>query len=606
MEEYYEFTKKILNVFGLVGFILLLWAMDLTLRYMGQRIDFCKLDTITPNAFTLTWALFFAWLIASLKGKLSKIIYWVVFIIYWLLFLTHGVYYSLTNFFFSFHLTKMASEGSSYILSTIVSAPKYIYGLGFLFLVIAIILSFCIQGREKNHPIIIVMGFGVFLVLHSLSVKTMGTGNTELSWSNFEEPKNVYDNFSDANKGVKLAGLYEYTVRNFYVTFLRPAEEISTEDEAFLQSYYDKTGAPTNEYTGLFKGKNVIFLQLEGMDDWLLNEKDTPNLYKLRQQSMNFTDHYSTYTGGGSTFNSEFSVNTGFTTPLTYNENVYSLNHNDFSQSLAHLFKNLGYRVNAFHMNSPEFYSRGVNYKNWGYDNYFNLIDIMQNSSQGLDYELDRQLILDETFNKEMFKSGEPFLDYIITYTPHTPFTTTEGIGKLVSTMKYGEGNVPDLSEEEVVRLEVSETDYMVGLLIQALKDNNLYDNTVIVAFADHYLYTINDKSVLDKYKNTTDQRINHTPFFIWSSDLKAQEVDKPSMQVDILPTTLNLFGVEYTKSYYIGEDVLDSSYRNFVFYTDHAWYDGTTYSTSSSEKVENLIKKNDLTLRYNYFANIN
>ena len=49
----------------------------------------------------------------------------------------------------------------------------------------------------------------------------------------------------------------------------------------------------------------------------------------------------------------------------------------------------------------------------------------------------------------------------------------------------------------------VGETDYMVGLLIQALKDNGLYDNTVIVAYADHYLYTINDKTVLDKYKDT-------------------------------------------------------------------------------------------------------
>ena len=63
----------------------------------------------------------------------------------------------------------------------------------------------------------------------------------------------------------------------------------------------------------------------------------------------------------------------------------------------------------------------------------------------------------------------------------------------------------------------VGETDYMVGLLMQALKDNNLYDNTVIVAYADHYLYTINDKSVLGKYKETDNNLINRTPFFIWT-----------------------------------------------------------------------------------------
>ena len=92
---------------------------------------------------------------------------------------------------------------------------------------------------------------------------------------------------------------------------------------------------------------------------------------------------------------------------------------------------------------------------------------------------------------------------------------------------RYGKGNVPDLSEEESAKLMVGETDYMVGLLIQALKDNGLYDNTVIVAYADHYLYTINDKTVLDKYKDTQGNLINNTPFFIWSSDIKSQSVNK-------------------------------------------------------------------------------
>ena len=82
-------------------------------------------------------------------------------------------------------------------------------------------------------------------------------------------------------------------------------------------------------------------------------------------------------------------------------------------------------------------------------------------------------------------------------------------------------------------------------MLIQALKDNNLYDNTVIVAYADHYLYTINDKSVLDKYKTTSNNLINNTPFFIWSSDIKPQNINKTTMQMNILPTVLNLFGID-------------------------------------------------------------
>ena len=70
-------------------------------------------------------------------------------------------------------------------------------------------------------------------------------------------------------------------------------------------------------------------------------------------------------------------------------------------------------------------------------------------------------------------------------------------------------------------------------------------DNTVIVAYADHYLYTRDDKSILDKYKETANNLINHTPFFIWSSDLgQLTSISKVNMQMDILPTVLNLFGI--------------------------------------------------------------
>lgn len=590
----------------MISLVILFWSMDVILRIMGRKIDFYPAYYLAPNLFTLLWSLFFAGLIVNLKGIFSKIVYWILFGFSFVLFLTHAIYYPLTSYYFSFNLLQMADEGSAYVWDTIISAPKYIYIVAIILLIGAVGVSRTLRGCKKTKWKNILVLTILFVLIHLLLPFTLGKANDNLKWNSFQKARNVYETYSDCNKSFKVSGLYEYTVRNFYFTFLKPEEKIDAEDEAFLESVYESEDTKTeNEYTGLFEGKNVIFLQLEGMDEWLLTEEDTPNLYKLRSESINFTDHYSIYTGGGSTFNSEFAVNTGFTTPISYNENVYSLNNNTFNQSLAKLFKKEGYRVNAFHMNSSEFYSRGINYKNWGYDNYFSLIDSMQTFSQGEDYELDRQLILDETFYKEMFQSGEKFLNYIITYTPHTPFTTEKGVGKLVASMKYGEESIPELSEEEIVRLEVAETDYMVGLLIQALKDNNLYDNTVIVAYADHYLYTINDKSVLEKYKDTESNLINHTPFFIWSSETTSQEIDKATMQTDILPTVLNLFGIDYNSNYYIGKDALSPSNTGIVFFSDYSWYDGKSYeSNKENEQVQDLIRKNDLTLKYDYLKN--
>ncbi len=595
------------------------FVMDLSLRIMGHKIEFYPAYYLQPNLFTIIWVGLFIEVTKYLKGIFGKIFYWLIFIISFIMFLTNAIYYPLTSFYFNFSLLELASEGSSYIGDTIKHTPVYVYIIALIVVVLAVAATINMKKSEKFQGRKLLISFIVFICLHLLIPVTMGSGNKNLRWNSFKKARNVYNEFSDSNKSMKVSGLYEYTVRNFYITFLKPKEKISDSDKKFLKNIYEaKDDKKPNDYTGLFKGKNVIFLQLEGMDEWLLTKKNTPNLYKLKNESVDFTNHFSIYTGGGSTFNSEFAVNTGFTTPISYNENVYTFNKNTFNNTMAKLFKNQGYSVNAFHMNSSEFYSRGINYRSWGYDNYYGLKDILDSKDkEDLSYELDRKLIENKTFYNKMFKQNDKFVDYIISYTPHTPFTTEKEVGKLVAEMKYGKGKVPKLSEEQVADLMVGETDYMVGLLIQALKDNNLYDNTVIVAYADHYLYTINDKSVLDKYKETDNNLINRTPFFIWSSDVKSQKIDKANMQMNILPTVLNLFGIDYNSNYYIGKDILSDDYEPLAFFSDSSWYDGNAYVSDAkvtngakifedevekkSKTVEELIKKNDLTLKYDF-----
>lgn len=595
--------------------------MDIFTRILGYKIEYFPTYYPGPNIFTLIWIFLFLGIITCLKGIGSKIAYWLLFSVSFILFLTNAIYYSFTNFYFSFNLILMAGEGSSYIWDTIIHANPLIYVFAVAIILIAVIAFKKAPVKKEFRPKRLGIIFLIFVVLHLLAPLCLGFANSNLKWSSFKNPRNVYNSYSDSNKSMRVSGLYEYSFRNFYITFLKPKETISDDDKAFLDKIYKAEDTKqADKYTGIFKDKNVIFLQLEGMDNWLLTKETTPNLYNLMKHSINFKDHYSIYTGGGSTFNSEFAVNTGFTTPVSYTENVYTLNTNTFDNTMAKLFKNEGYTVNAFHMNSSGFYSRGINYKAWGYDNYFGLVDIANYDS--LDYELDRELILNKTFYKNMFQQKGKFVDYIISYTPHTPFTTTKEVGQLVAEMKYGKDNVPDLSEEETAKLMVGETDYMVGLLIQALKDNNLYDNTVIVAYADHYLYTINDKTVLDKNKNTLGNLINHTPFFIWSSDIKPENVNKVTMQMNILPTVLNLFGIDYNSNYYLGTNALAKNYKGIAFFSDYSWYDGNVYvdddkilnngklskkkREATSELVHNIIRKNDLTLKYDYFKTLN
>ena len=109
---------------------------------------------------------------------------------------------------------------------------------------------------------------------------------------------------------MRVSGLYEYTFRNFYVIYLKPKEIMSDEDKAFMDEQYNDLMAEKNDYTGIFEGKNIIFLQLEGMDSWLLNEENTPNLYQLKNNAIDFKNHFSIHLLSVFLFYSESEVNT--------------------------------------------------------------------------------------------------------------------------------------------------------------------------------------------------------------------------------------------------------------------------------------------------------
>ena len=632
LEKIKDLLKKIytdyIKKYGYIFLIFLpLLLMDIIIRSFGNGTNLYKVWNIIPNLFTITWACLFIGISLSLKSKIGKWVYLSVNILFLIMFLTNGIYYSTTHNFFDFILLESTSEGAPYMMDCIKNCNIWIY-IWFVIIIFTIYIGFKKIPKKDNfnykNVIIVVL---VFLLIHLLLPNLYGSANSSLEWNTWQNPRNIYKNFNDANKSMSITGLYEYTIRNFYITFLQTEEEETSEDYEFLMEAFSVNNNEVNKYTGIFKNKNLIFVQLEGIDDWLLTEKDMPTLYGMLNNSFVFQNHYSYYNGGGSTFNSEFAVNTGFITPLSYTQNAYSFNKNSFPYSMANMFKNQDYDVNAFHMNSGEYYSRQTNYTNWGYDKYYGLLDI--NDYKDKSYTLDRELINDITFQEKMFPKDSKFVDYIITYSNHLPFTNTKGVCKLLYDMEMDLDDTVDmgeessstfvqLTEEECIRKQAHETDYMMELLLKKLTELNLIDDTVIVVFTDHYLYTVEDKTILDKYKNTSNNLINKTPFFIWQNNMKRTNIKEVTSQLNILPTTLNLFGINYNPNYYIGSDALSPNYKGMVFFSDYSWYDGNIYvengvianNKSSSQEyldeknyyIHYLTKKNDLALKYNVF----
>lgn len=621
--KYFKIIKKFIKQYNYIIYMALPFIlMDIATRCFGIKINFFGIYELVPNTFTLTWIFLFLGIVLSCKKIVSKYLYLFFTFLFFIFFLVNNVYYSMTESFFDFNLLAMTSEGSSYMLDAIKSCNGWVYFVCII-VIILIIFGYMRIPKKKTTNYKCLLGvFFIFSLCHLVIPLMLGKANSELSWNTWRNPRNIYISFNDNNKSMQISGLFEYTFRNFYLTFVKEKKADNIEELEFLNSVYteEETSTYYTNWTGQFKDKNLVIIQLEGLDSWLLTKEDTPTLYNLMSNSINFTNHYSYYNGGGSTFNSEFAVNTGFFTPLSYTQNAYTFNKNNFNYSLANLFKEENYVVNAFHMNTSEYYSRKINYINWGYDNYFGLKDLNYYTDDS--YTLDRELILNPTFNENLFPTDTKFVDYIIAYSSHMPFNTSKGVCKLLMQEELELDPTLELTEEQCARIQAGETDYMVSLLIDNLTEKGILENTVIVVFTDHYLYTLSDQTILDTYKETSNNLINETPFFIWSSDIKKTSIKEVTSQLNILPTLLNLFGLDYNPLYYIGEDALNSNYDGYVFFSDYSWYDGKVYVDGGivtngayideielEEKnyyINYIIRKNDLTLKYNYFKYLN
>lgn len=597
----------------MLSFILL----DFIMRFFTRSINFYNIFGIVPNLFTLMWVFLMVGICISLNKKVGRILYIILITISIAMFLTHTIYYSYFKNFFDFSSLQFAGEAGNYLVDAIKSSPIWIFITVFIIITIS---YFAVKNMNKinknnNEWLKILIIVIIFIGMHSLTPLFLGKSVT--TWDAWRNPRNVYNVFNDNNRSMQVSGFYEYNFRNIYINFFKEENTIKDDSTSLLEEKFSEEIEYSNKYTGMFKDKNVIFVQLESIDNFLVTKEIMPTLYSMKNNSINFNNHFSFVSGGGSTFNSEYMVNIGYTTPISINKGAYTYSKNTYSYSLPNLLKKAGYTVNAFHMNTPEYYSRSVNYKSFGYDS-FNSLKNLDNGKYYTDnsFWLDTELINNPIFNKLIFNKETKFADYIITYSAHMPFQANKGVCSLLV-----EDTTMDLTEYECLKLQARETDDMLKLLIENLKEKDLIDNTILVLFSDHYLYTLNDKTLLDKYKTTENNLINQTTWMIWSNDMKKTDIKKVTSQLNILPTVANLLGLEYHPNYYLMPDALSEDYKGLVFFSDYSWYDGNVYVDNGivtnnkkiseeelNEKnnlVNELVKINDSVLSTDYFKNI-
>ncbi len=435
-------------------------------------------------------------------------------------------------------------------------------------------------------------------------------------------------------------GLYTYQANDIFVSFKTKISPLFGYDEAakeFREYYENRNSEPkkTNQYTDILKGRNVIAIHAESIQNFTLHttfngEEVTPNLNCLASEGLYFSNFYAQESVGTSS-DSEFTFLTSLM-PASSGTVAVSYWDRDYSTSLKYL-KEMGYYNFSMHANNGTFWNRNMIHPKYGYDKFFYYTK---------DYEIDEVMgmgLSDKSFFrqsvpkiKEISENNQNFYGTMIMLTNHTPFSAASEVDFDVD-YKYEKIN-EETGEKETVSAPFLEgttlgdyfktvhyADSAIGQFIDDLDEAGLLDNTVIVIYGDHdakikkseYLYYYNydpyTDSVLGEddpnYKDMDyyDYELNRkVPFIIWTKDKKVQgEVTEAMGMYDASPTLGNMLG--FYNEYALGHDIFSVD-DNVVVFPDGSWLSNTMYYSSSKE--EGKLLNADATISTEYIEKNN
>lgn len=586
-------------------------GLDGTLRYIYSEIGITSFLSPIPWIFTLSWAVLLTAAVRLLPQLGQRIATGIVGGVFSLLYLTHALLLRAKGVFFSFSILIFAGDGFKFIDASYLQVRKLVW-IGFFCGVIATVLSvLLVQPGKRSRVSRLVSVLLVPLCILAINQNKEKNLTDRLAIHfDIHQSSIIYEDFTLPNECLPLAGLYQYTFRDFCITYgiydkLSWASSGDTM-KALDDWYASKTPDPDNEWTGRYEGKNLLLIQLEAIDTWMITEEFMPNLYRLQQEGVDFTQHYTPLYLDAGTFNTEMIVNTGLVSPFTGStSSMY--NRNAYPDSLAHLMTGAGYTANSFHRSGADVYNRGEIHENWGYGNYYSGED-MGIPNHRLDYDTELMRAYDTMVGEQ------PFLSFIITYSAHGPYQNSRISAE---SFDWAAQRLPEGTDEMMIHAfaHAWETDQFIGQLYDRLEEDGLLDNTVLVMYADHYdYYTLNNGLIMEQKGVYDGNLITRTPFIIYEKNTQPMKIDKVTSSYDVLPTLVNLFDLDNDGTHYVGNDIFSPN-GGYAIFADYSWYDGVTYwnALGSEAPTEEIAARNAQirerlqmswdTMKLNYFA---
>lgn len=347
------------------------------------------------------------------------------------------------------------------------------------------------------------------------------------------------------------------------------------------QYFRDKEPTMRNEYTGLFQGKNLIFLTGEAFWIGAVNETYTPTLYKLANSGFVFQNFYNPL-WYYSTVDGEYAATTGLIPTNQVNASQRYAGKNGISMyfSMGNQLRAQGYPTLAYHNNTANYYDRNLSHPNLGYDYYA--------GDTGLDVRMcwpQSDLEMMELTLPQALAGQKPFHNYYMTVSGHMNYNF---LGNAMSAKHRDEVAGLDMSEAARAYLACNmELDRALEYTLKTLEEAGELENTVIVLSGDHYPYGLDGTGAIDELAGSGTEadpfEIYRSTLILWSGDMEEPVVvDKPCYSPDIIPTLSNLFGLEYDSRLLVGRDILSDSpglviFNNRSFLTELGRYNAKT-----------------------------
>lgn len=530
------------------------------------------------------------------KGKGKKIALIVINLLISILLVFDLWYYRSDSSFLNYYMFDMTAnlEGLSSSILAMFRGVDLIFLVNPLLLTIMLLKEKTSAEKSKNdiYKFLILLFIPIlYLTYNHLKVDKYQRGYTNqyLFRTTWSENQMMYNLTPEG-----------YHVVDFFNYEKNKKPYVMTEQErSEINNYYNdkEKNLPSNSFSGIFKGKNLLVIQVESMENFIINQKMgneeiTPNLNKLLKNSLYFSNyHEQTY--NGTTSDATFVSNTSMFPTLVGNNN-FNYPYNDYN-SLPKLLKKQGYSTYSMHGEKGTYWNWMTAEKHLGFDN---CLDITQfNKDEIIGLGLSDRTMLNQAVDKIM-KEKQPFYSFMITLTSHSPFSIPQNQITIDLPNNLKGTRTGGFIES------IHYTDAMLGQFIQSLDKAGLLDNTVVAIYGDHegihkfFNEEVQSLDIPQSWKNN-DRRI---PLIIYSKGLNGSEIKVNGGQVDFLPTISSLLGIdekEYVNTA-LGRNLLNTK-KDYAVLTNRT-YRGIDVTEDQMKNYINILNISNLMIKTNYF----